>query len=262
MIRVIRAELVKLTRRRALAAGIVVAVLFAVVATLAVFLAAQPAATAGTGRGVTLEALSDAGGGTRAFAIGASFAGLVVFVTFIAGVTAEFSQGTFRTLLMREPRRLTLLAGRTVALLLLVAGILLVAQVLTLVASLLLAPSQGVSTAEWLTTAGLGDAAGDYGTTFLAVSGWALLGTAIGVVVRSTPIALGIGIAWAGPFEHILQDAWRAAARWFPGLLLEAFAAGGTPEVSMARAAVLLAVYVSVTAAVAATLFARRDMAV
>ena len=45
------------------------------------------------------------GGGTEAFAVGASFAGFLVFVTFIALIAGEFSGGTFRALLLRDPHR-------------------------------------------------------------------------------------------------------------------------------------------------------------
>jgi hypothetical protein len=39
------------------------------------------------------------------------------------------------------------------------------------------------------------------------ITGYALLGMTVAVLVRSVPLALGIGIAWAGPVEHIIQDA-------------------------------------------------------
>ena len=92
------------------------------------------------------------------------------------------------------------------------------------------------------------------------VSGYAVLGTTLAVLARSVPVALAIGIAWAGPAEHILQDAWSPAARFFPGLLLEAFVAGGTSEVSATRALLTVAVYAAGAAAVAGTAFARRDV--
>ena len=92
------------------------------------------------------------------------------------------------------------------------------------------------------------------------ISGYAVLGAALAVLVRSVPVALAIGIAWAGPFEHLLQDAWDPAGRFFPGLLLEAFVAGGTAEVSATRAFVTVAVYVAIAAAIAGTTFARRDV--
>ena len=260
MTAVIRAELTKLARPRVLLGAALAAALFAVVAALTVFAGADPAASATPGRGPTLEQLVGPGGGTRAFATGASFVGLFVFVTFIANVAVEFSSGTLRTLLMRQPGRLRLLAGKMVALLLFVAGVLVAAEVLTLVVSTAVAPTQDVATTAWFGLSGLGHAAADYLTALAAATSWALLGMALAVFVRSTPLALGIGIGWAGPFEHLLQDAWTAASGWFPGLLIEAVAAGGTPDVSLARAALMVAVYVTLAAAVAFTVFSRRDV--
>jgi ABC-2 type transport system permease protein len=71
---------------------------------------------------------------------------------------------------------------------------------------------------------GLSSAISDYGVVLVWILGYALLATALAVVVRSVPIALAIGIAWSGPIEHLIQNAWSGAGRWFPGLLLEAFA--------------------------------------
>lgn len=72
-----------------------------------------------SGRGATVASLGQAGGATEAFSIGVSGAGILVLVLFIANVAGEFSQGTFRTLLMRQPRRVGLLAGKMAALLVL-----------------------------------------------------------------------------------------------------------------------------------------------
>jgi hypothetical protein len=83
---------------------------------------------------------------------------------------------------------------------------------------------------------------------------------ALAVFVRSIPVALGIGIVWSGPFEHLMRDAWSAANQWFPGLLLEALAAGGTAGVSFTRALALIALYVAAAVGAAAIVFARRDI--
>jgi ABC-2 type transport system permease protein len=259
MIRSFNAELLKLRRRRVAVVTAVGSLAFAVIASTAVLLSATE--TAGTrDRGATIDSLSQAGGATEAFAIGVSFTGLLVLVLFIANFAGEFSQGTMRTLLMRQPRRLALLGGKMAALLLFVAGVLVLAGVLSVGASAAIAPSQDVAMSSWFGLDGLGEAASDYGTALLGVASWALLGMAIAVFVRSIPVALGIGIVWAGPFEHILQDSWTSADRWFPGLLLESLAAGGTDEVAFSRALALVAVYVAVAVSAAAVLFARRDV--
>ncbi len=253
-----RAELLKLRRRRVAIAVAVSALAFAAIAAAAVFLSATDAG--GLEREATIESLGQAGGATEAFSIGASFAGILVLVLFIANVGGELSQGTFRTLLMRQPRRVGLLAGKMTALLAFAAVVLALAEILTVAASTAIAPSQGVSTASWFGADGLGAAAGDYATAVLGIAAWASLGMALAVFVRSIPIALGIGIVWSGPFEHLLQDAWTAANQWFPGLLLEALAAGGTAEVSSTRALALVALYVTAAVSAAAIVFARRDI--
>jgi hypothetical protein len=120
---------------------------------------------------------------------------------------------------------------------------------------------EDVSTSEWFTADGLVEAAADYGNGMLLVSAWAIFAMMLGLLLRSTPIALGIGIAWAGPFEHITMEAWDAASGIYPGLLLESLAVGGTEEASYLRALGLVAVYAIAAFAIAATTFARRDVA-
>jgi ABC-2 type transport system permease protein len=260
MIAAFRAELVKVLRRRVLVITAVTTALFAAGSAAVVLAAAEPAGARPSGRGVTVDSLSGAGGGTEVFTTAVSFAGTFLFVVFVGVVAVEFSRGTFRTMLMYQPRRLRLLAGKTAALLAFAAAVLAVTEVLTWTAARLLAPTQDIATGGWVSADALAQAVVDFGSVLFWVTGYAVLGTALAVLVRSVPIALAIGIAWAGPFEHLLQDAWDPSGRLFPGLLLEAFVAGGTPEVSAARAFATVAAYVIVAAVVAGTVFARRDV--
>jgi ABC-type transport system involved in multi-copper enzyme maturation permease subunit len=260
MIASLRAELVKVLRRRVLIVTALTTAVFAIGSTAIVLASADPAGAPVSGRGVTVASLSDAGGGTEVFTTAVSFAGTFLFVVFVGAVAVEFSRGTFRTMLLYQPRRLRLLAGKMAALLAFAAAVLAAAEALTWVTARLLAPSQDVATGAWTSTAALGDALTDYGSVLFWVTGYALLGMTVAVLVRSVPIALAIGIAWAGPFEHLLQDAWDPAQRFFPGLLLEAFVAGGTSDVSVTRALLTVAVYVAVAAALAGTAFVRRDI--
>lgn len=260
MTRTFRAELLKLRRRRILIAAALSALAFAVITTIAVLLSAKPAGGGPPGRAPTIESLGQAGGVAQAFSTGASFVGILVLVLFIANFAGEFSQGTFRTLLMRQPRRIELLAGKLAALLVCAAAVLALAEVLTIVVSLTFAPTQDISTASWLTVDGLGQAVSGYATALLFVTAWASLGAALAVLVRSAPIALGIGIAWSGPIEHLTESFWATAAHWFPGLLLEAFAVGGTADASSSHALLVLVVYVAAAASAAALTFKRRDL--
>jgi ABC-2 type transport system permease protein len=260
MTAVVRAELQRSGRRRSLLLALFAALAFAAVASYAVFSSAGTTITSDNGQGATLADLAAAGGGTKAFAVGASFAGFLVFVVFIALMAREFTEGTFRALALREPHRARIVVGKVVGLLLVALGVAAVAEVATFLFSLAFAPGQGIDTAAWFSVDGLRAAFGDLGTVMLGVAGWALLGTALAVIFRSAPIALAVGFAWAGPFENIVSRSWSDGNRIFPGRLLSAVMSGGTTEVGFGRAVALSALYAAVALTVSLVLVARRDV--
>jgi len=262
MIRTFHAELTKLLRRRVLLVTALAIVVFAVGGATILVQAADPVGPVrdASGGTPTLQSLAAAGGGTDVFRVAVAFTGTFLFVVFVGVAAAEFSRGTIRTMLLRQPLRARLLAGKLAAVLAFAAVTLAVTEALTWVAARVQAPGAGVDTPAWTSLHAVGSAVSDYGVVLLWIAGYAILGTALGVLVRSVPVALAIGIAWAGPFEHIVQNSWAAAGRWFPGLLLEAFAAGGTTAVTASRAIATVGVYVLIAAAIALVVFDRRDI--
>jgi hypothetical protein len=261
MTRTFRAELGRLLRRRVLVGTAVSILVFAIGGAAIVMQAAAPAATArGQGVRLTVESLSGAGGGTEVFRFAVAFAGTLTFVVFVGVLALEFSRGTFRTMLLRQPRRIRLLAGKLGAMLAFTAGVLAVTEVVMWIAALVEAPAFGISTAAWTGVDALGSALADLGTVVLWAAGYATLGLMVAVLLRSVPLALAVGIAWAGPMEHLLADAWSPAQRWFPGLLLEAVGQGGTAEVSFTRALLSALAYAAIAAVVSGVVFNRRDV--
>jgi ABC-2 type transport system permease protein len=261
MNRIIKAELMRLLRRRTFVIATIGSLLFAIVATLTVFASAKAGGFANSRRGgTTLAKLAESGGGTQAFAVGASFAGFLVFVTFIAVVAAEFSGGTFRALLLRDPHRLRVIVGKVVGLLIVAAGVAVLTECFSFITSLVLAPTKDISTSAWFSFAGLGDAAHDLGTVFAGVAGWAIFGSTLAVVFRSAPLALGVGFAWAGPFENIVVDSWDAGYRFFPGQVLASLIRGGTVELGFTRAIVTAALYAGVAVMAGLFLLSKRDV--
>ena len=261
MIRSYRAELAKLLRRRVVMVTAVVTLVFALGGSAIVLAAAQPAAENGFGRAPSIEELGAAGGGTEVFRTAAAFTGTFLFVVFIGAVAAEFGRGTIRTMLLRQPNRVRLLAGKLAAILTFAGVTLAVAETATWLAARAFAPGNGVATASWASVDGLQAAVADFGAVLVWITGYAVLGTTLAVLLRSVPVALGVGIAWAGPIEHLIQDAWEPSNRLFPGLLLEAFVAGGTEQVTAGRAFATVAVYTLLAALVASLVFTRRDVA-
>lgn len=262
MSRAFRAEVLKLRRRSVMIAAGSAAILYAAITTLVTFLTAtrEPRIIAARGFTATFDSLARPEGATTAFADGIGFLGVILLALFISTVGFEYARGTFATGLMKQPRRLQLLSGKMAALLAFVAVTLLVAEAAGWVLALGLASVRGIPTSAWFSSAALGEAAAAYGTAFFVAGAWACIGMAVATFTRSVPIALAIGIGWAGPIEHITQRAWAGASRWFPGLLLEAFAAGGNAEASVARAFGMTAVFVAALTTAALVVFKRRDV--
>ncbi|MGH9165159.1 MAG: ABC transporter permease, partial [Acidimicrobiales bacterium] len=186
--------------------------------------------------------------------------GFLVFVTVIALLAGEFSGGTFRALVLREPHRLRVVVGKLAGIMVVAAGVVATAEVLTFAVSLGLAPTRDVATGAWFSVAGLGAGLRDYATVLAGLAGWAVFGTTLGVIFRSAPLALAVGFAWAGPFEHIVSESWRGAYKVFPGLVLESVIRGGSSDLGIGRAVPTALAYVAVAAVVTMILVSRRDV--
>jgi ABC-2 type transport system permease protein len=208
----------------------------------------------------TTTQLAAASGVSRGFIIAAGFIGILVFVLFTANIASEFSQGTLRTLLTRQPKRAHLLVGKVAALLTASALALAAVFAVSIALSFALAAIRGISTTRWLSTAGATEIGRAYGNTLLTVALFAILGVALGLVVRATVPAVAIGVAWMLPLEHIVQGVWIGAGRWFPGLLLDAITREGNAVASYRRAIILAVVYASAFAAIGVISFLRRDV--
>lgn len=258
--RLVRAELQRVARRRSIVAIAGGCTLFAIVAGVSTWLAADDTTAVSRRGGARLADLAGTGGATEAFAVGASFAGFLAFVTFIALTAGEFSGGTFRALLLRYPHRTRLILGKLGGLLVVTAAAIALAELATAVVSSAMAPTQDVETSEWFTLASLGAGLRDYVDVLAGVAGWAIFGTTLGVVFRSVPVALGVGFAWAGPFENIVVDSWDGGYRYFPGQVLGSLIRGGTVELGFTRAAITTTIYAGIAFVATLVIVSRRDV--
>ena len=68
------------------------------------------------GEGLTLAQLAAADGLARTVASAAQFIGVVGLAVFAISIAGEYAQGTLRNLLVRQPGRVRLLAGKLLAL--------------------------------------------------------------------------------------------------------------------------------------------------
>ena len=268
MIRAYLSESLKL-RRRSVAVGALMVAALGVLATVLTFALANsaretaaagaPGAAAGSGA-PTLERLTESDGLVLGFSNGMSLAGLLVFLVFAVTTTSEYSQGTLRGLLVQQPRRTAWLTGKLLALMSVVAAALLAALVASVLSAVAMSRVRGLSTALWWHREALTGAAAGYLNALLAAAFFGIAGVALGVLVRSTPIALAAGIAWMGPIEHLTQEASTSATRVLPGLLFDAVARGGVPDADYTWALLTGTAYAALALLAAFTSLARRDV--
>lgn len=261
MIAAYRSEWLLLNRARLWIAAGLVMLAFTVGATwLAVANAEAPGPGAGPG-GLTTNALAGAGGATAGVIWALAFGSLLVLAAFASSTANEFTRGTFRAALLHHAGRWSLVAGKTAARMSVAAVLLAIAIVAGAATAAVAASRSGISTTDWFSPAGIADAGADYLRLLAWGAGFALIGTTVAVLVRSTPITLAAVVLWFGPIENVIGDGSDWAQRWFPGLLLRAIVSQEQPDaLPMSTVAPTLLGYGAVCVAVLAVVLSRRDV--
>jgi ABC-2 type transport system permease protein len=189
--------------------------------------------------------------------------GVVAFGTAAAQTASEYSLGTLRQLLVRQPRRVTLLTGKMLAVVSFMVLATAFASVAAFAVANAMAASRGVSTSAWFTGTGFGDLLSALGNIELAVIGYSILGLVIGQFLRSSVGAVIIGLAWLLVIEQfILTRIVPSTAPWLPGISLSTIAGGGNKEASISygHGLIVAALYIVVATVAASITFARRDV--
>ena len=204
------------------------------------------------------------------------FAGALALLLGVLSAGSEYGWGTWKTILAQGPGRLAVLGGKLGALGLVLLLVVLATFAVAAPASWLVAwvESQPL---RWPPLAELaqGLAAG-----WLVVAMWGWAGMFLGILVRGTSLAIGLGLVWTLAVENLargfasLLAAIDTLQRWLPGTNAGSLAAavgvpvqgapGGTPGVTATvdgtRATLVLAAYLVAFTAVAAVLLQRRDV--
>jgi ABC-type transport system involved in multi-copper enzyme maturation permease subunit len=200
--------------------------------------------------------LTDSDGAVAALSTAVNMIGVVSLALFAISVARDFELGTIRNLLVGEPRRVVLLAGKLLAVAAYVVVGVAIASVFAAVLAFVLAPSQDVSTDAWALSASLGTVGTVAATGLL----FGLLGAAIAMVTRSAAISITTGVAYLLIVENLLGLIWDAAGEWLPAGVFEAFAQGGTPSVSFEKSAALATAYAAAALNTLFVIFTRRDV--
>ena len=209
---------------------------------------------------VTLHQLAQPNGLVIGVARAAMLLGVVAFGIAASQIASEYSLGTLRQLLVRQPRRAVLLTGKILGVITFLLLALCFAAVIALIVAVVAAHSRGVPTSAWFTGTGLGDLFRELGDLALAVIGYSVLGMALGQFVRSAVFAVIIGFAWLLAIENIVTRIVPSIQEWLPGQSILAVASGGDEGVSYGHGLILGAVYLVLAISAATLMFVRSDV--
>jgi ABC-2 type transport system permease protein len=271
VIRAYRSEWVKLTRRGQILGSWGTMVGFGLLLAVLLLSNAQPVEEAEqTPQGppvIPIALLEQPGGGVFAFQASGQLLGIIALVIAAANLATEYTSGTLKVLLVREPRRAVLFVGKMAALwVFLLAGITM-SLAATFGASAAVASARGIDMSAWWTAEGwslLGEA---WLNVTASAFVWSLMGTMLAVLFRSGFPAIGIGIAYPLVVEGLLALVLPDVVKWMPGSVLSRLAQGEAleafaqaPTIGYGAAAWLALAYAAVFAAVSTAVLLRRDV--
>ncbi len=262
MFNVVKSELRKL-RRPSLFLGTMGAVVFfsGLFSALLFLLIDSPQGNSDRGRVIGREVLGLATGGVQGFASVGGFLGVIALCVFAAQTAQEYTYGTLRNLLIRQPRRLKILAGKLISMKIFALVMIVLAAVISVGTSVLLAPRAKVSTDLWFTSDGINAIFTTFINVTISVVGFGVIGMVLGLLLRSPISAISFGVLWLLIVENLLIAIKGSLQSWLPGAQLSAIASGGTLDVSYQHALTVGGIYVALGTIIAAFLFARRDVA-
>ncbi|TMC49446.1 MAG: ABC transporter permease [Chloroflexi bacterium] len=210
----------------------------------------------------TALALSQHGGFITIMSRGSEFIGIVALGIAAFAVSSEFTHGTLRNLLVREPHRLRLLAGKSLALATLIAGTVALAYAVAFPVALAVAPGHGIDTSSWTSGAGIGSLLSGTGDMIITALGFGLLGVLLGMVFRSPAPAIIAGFAYTLPIEALLVGSLGSSRNVLFAQQLDAIASGGTSQIAYGAALAVAAAWAVGAVIATGALFRWRDVAV
>jgi ABC-type transport system involved in multi-copper enzyme maturation permease subunit len=186
--------------------------------------------------------------------------GIVAFGVAAFQIASEYSLGTLRQLLVRQPRRAVLLVGKYLGVLSFIVAAVIFASLVAGGVAVIMAHLRHVPVGAWFSATGVKDLTAALGELLLAVVGFATLGLAVGLFLRSAVFAVIVGLAYLIAVESIIGRVLPAVNKWLPGQLLLGVGQGGNATTTFPRAVMLSAIYLVVVGLVTTYAFRRRDV--
>ena len=233
MLNVVRAEMTKL-RRPSLSISTIVAVAFVtgLVTSLLFLLVDSPEGNGERGVRIGRDVLALASGVSLSFSNAAGLLGIVALCIFAAQTAQEYTYGTLRNLLVRQPSRMKILLGKLVSMKLFAIAMVTLSALLAVSLSYLFAGVKDISTQAWGTSDARAELLRTFINVLIATIGYGIFGMILGLLFRSPISAISIGVIWNLIFEGLLSAFVKNIDRYFPGQLVSTVATGGTDRIS------------------------------
>jgi ABC-type transport system involved in multi-copper enzyme maturation permease subunit len=220
----------------------------------------SPQGNSDRGNMISREILQLPSGLTIGFSNAAGLLGIVALCVFAAQTAQEYTYGTLRNLLVRQPRRMQLLIGKYVSMASFAIVMVTLAAVVSMSLAFGLSGKAKVETDAWVTSDALQELAKTFGNVLLSVIAFGTVGMILGLLLRSPISAISLGVIWLLIVENILIAVKASLGKWMPGNLMSTIAVGGTDDVSYMHSVTMVAIYLVVGTAIVSILFKRRDV--
>jgi ABC-type transport system involved in multi-copper enzyme maturation permease subunit len=187
----------------------------------------------------------------------------IVLILVSTNIGLEWSQGTLRNLLIAQPARFRLLAGKLLTVALYVVVVDGLALALGAAVAVAYARSRGIDTTAWTSGPGIDNFLSFLGNSVLGIAGVSLLATFISVVIavltRSAAAAVGISMAYALAVEALLTAVLPNVGKWLPINLFQDLVSV-SPAVSYSTALIGGLVWMLAFVGASLVVFARTDV--
>ena len=267
MLESFRSEWIKLRRRAMLVGAVLMPLATLIFVPLGISSAVRGGGRGGMGpQALTVAVLAGDKGLTTLLSRGGTLVAVIALAIVAAAVAVEYSHGTLRNLLVRQPHRLELLAGKFLALLSFVYLAATVALVVGVIAAFVTASSRGIDTSAWTSTTGITNLAGMYGDVLLAIFAYAAAGFFSAILFRAAAPAIAVPLAYIIIVENLIGGVWSSAPDWLFGKLISSVLNGesviksDTLLTSYDRGLLLGMAWVALFAILTGFLFRTRDV--
>jgi ABC-type transport system involved in multi-copper enzyme maturation permease subunit len=221
----------------------------------------DPGGNGDRGQVITREMLALPSGFALTFSQSAGLLGLAALCVFAAQTAQEYTYGTLRNLLVRQPSRMKVLAGKFLAMSLFALIVVIFSALIGMGLSYALSSRARVVTDAWFTSDAIWDTFNSFLNVSFATIGYGIVGMVLGLLFRSPISSISIGVIWILIVESILVAVRRSLADYMPGTQLSNIGQGGSADLSYEYSMRYAVVFLIVISIIASILFKRRDVA-